>query len=102
MSQSLSSAEVKKIARLARLTLAEAEIEEYRDKLGSVIGYMERLRRIDVAGVEPLTNIADSSNKLREDAPGPVLANAALMKMAPESMPPFVRVPKVLGEGSSA
>jgi aspartyl-tRNA(Asn)/glutamyl-tRNA(Gln) amidotransferase subunit C len=99
---SLSSDEVRKVARLARLSLSEAQVEQYRAQLGAVLGYVERLKEVDVAGVEPMANVADAVNRLAADEPGPVIANEVLMRMAPQVMAPFVKVPKVLEEGGGA
>lgn len=101
-SQPLSADDVRKVARLSRLALTEEQIERYRGQLGSVLAYVERLRELDLAGVEPLTNVADSVNRLAPDEPGPTLPNSVLMGMAPEPAPPFIGVPKVLDEGGGA
>ncbi len=101
-SHSLSADQVRKVARLSRLAVSDDKIEEYRAKLVAVLGYMERLQELDLTGVEPMTNVAGAVNRLDRDEPGPVLGAAALMKMAPASLPPFIKVPKVLDDGSSA
>lgn len=98
----LSSDQVRKVARLSRLAISEERVEEYREKLGAVLGYVERLRELDLTGVEPMTSVAGTVNRLDADEPGPTIGQAALMKMAPASMPPFLKVPKVLDEGGSA
>jgi aspartyl-tRNA(Asn)/glutamyl-tRNA(Gln) amidotransferase subunit C len=98
----LSADDVRKVARLSRLALSDDQVEAYRDKLSAVLGYVERLREVNVEGVEPLTNVADAVNRLDDDVPGPTLTNETLMRMAPEAMPPFVKVPKVIGDGGGA
>jgi aspartyl-tRNA(Asn)/glutamyl-tRNA(Gln) amidotransferase subunit C len=99
---SLSPDDVRKVARLSRLAIPEDQIESYRAQLQAVLGYVERLREVNVEGVESLTHVADSVNRLDEDIPGPTLPNEVLMKMAPETVPPFVKVPKVIGDGGGA
>lgn len=96
---------VRKVAALSRLALTEQQQTRYAAQLGGVLGYIERLNELDLEGVQPLTNPMDASNRLGEDTPsapaGPGSTRVsveALMKMAPASMPPFVRVPKVLGD----
>lgn len=107
----LTPDDIRRIARLSRLAVAEAQIEHYRAELGAVLGYVERLGGLDLAGVEPLTHPgvgpqgADSGvsvNRLDGDEPGPVLANDVVMGLAPEARPPFFSVPRVLGEGGGA
>lgn len=102
MSHHLSEDAVRKIARLARLEVREDEIPHFQRELSAVIGYMDRLRGIDLSGVEPLTSVGGGVNRLDDDVPGPVLPNEALMKMAPDTMAPFVKVPKVIDDGGGA
>ncbi len=98
----LSGDDVRRVARLARLELPEDQVEAYRAKLGAVLGYVERLRGLDLHGVEPLAHVGEDAHRLRADDPGPTLPNEVLMRMAPDSMPPFVRIPRVLGEDGGA
>ena len=102
----LSAAEVRKVARLARLELTDEQIERYRAQLGAVLGYFERLRELDLEGVEPMSHVIgageeeEAMNRLDLDEARATLPNEALMRMAPDKMPPFIRVPKVLGDGN--
>ncbi|QKK07009.1 MAG: Asp-tRNA(Asn)/Glu-tRNA(Gln) amidotransferase subunit GatC [Planctomycetota bacterium] len=103
----LTPQDIQKLARLSRLEVAEGDVDRYRAELGAVLGWMDRLGEMDLAGVEPMTRAgtADGSNqqnRLDADEPGPVLANDVVMGLAPQAMPPFFRVPKVLGEGGGA
>lgn len=96
-SNPLPEADVRRVARLGRLELTDAQVGEYAKKLGATLGYIERLRELDLEGVEPLTNPLDQTNRLGRDEVGATLDTEALMKIAPETMPPYVKVPKVLG-----
>ncbi|MBK7403237.1 MAG: Asp-tRNA(Asn)/Glu-tRNA(Gln) amidotransferase subunit GatC [Phycisphaerales bacterium] len=98
----LTDADVRKVARLSRLAIDEADLARYRVELAAVLGYVERLRELDLSGVEPLTHVGDEANRLDPDEPGPTLDNQIAMALAPEALPPFFRVPKVLGEGGGA
>jgi aspartyl/glutamyl-tRNA(Asn/Gln) amidotransferase C subunit len=75
-----------------------------------VLGYFERLDDLDLDGVEPMSHVIGSGggdeggggegmNRLDLDEERTPMPNEALMRMAPAKMAPFVRVPKVLGEG---
>jgi aspartyl-tRNA(Asn)/glutamyl-tRNA(Gln) amidotransferase subunit C len=96
---SLSADHVRKIARLSRLALSEPEVEAYRARLSAVVAYIDRLRSVDLTGVEPMTAVGDTVNRLSPDDPGPTLPTATLLAMAPEHFESFVRVPRVLDEG---
>ncbi|MEL7472505.1 MAG: Asp-tRNA(Asn)/Glu-tRNA(Gln) amidotransferase subunit GatC [Planctomycetota bacterium] len=95
----LSEADVRRVARLSRLSVSEDEIEGVRTRLGAVLGYVERLGELDLEGEEPMAHAGDEVNRLRGDEPSEGLSNKTLMDMAPEVLAPFVRVPKVLGGG---
>lgn len=95
----LSEADTRKVAKLARLALSEEEIAGNRASLSSVLSYVERINSIDLAGVEPMAHVHAASNRLDEDQPGPTLPRETLMRLAPESLPPFIKVPKVIDAG---
>lgn len=101
--------DVRKVASLSRLALSDQQQAKYAAQLGGVLGYIERLKELNLDGVAPLTNPMDASNRLGEDTPsapaGPGSTRVSvedLMKMTPASLPPYVRVPKVLGDGGGA
>jgi aspartyl-tRNA(Asn)/glutamyl-tRNA(Gln) amidotransferase subunit C len=107
MPRELSTADIRKVASLARLALRDDEIEPMRASLGAVLTYMERLQSVDTTDVEPLYNVNDGAANLRGDEPGPALATQTLMSIAPapheaSTHPPFIRVPKVLDESGGA
>ena len=101
-STGISAAEVRTVAKLARLDLTDAQVEQYRGQLSAVLDHMQRIQRLDLAGVEPMTQPMETTGRLAEDVAGPVLTTASLMGMAPDKAEPFVKVPKVLGESSGA
>ena len=110
----LTPEDVRRIARLSRLAVGDHQIGHYQAELGAILGYVERLGGLDLAGVEPLTHpgggaeslgasgAGPSANRLDPDEPGPVLANDVAMGLAPDPRPPFFSVPKVLGDGGGA
>lgn len=98
----LSLSEVRKVARLARLALTDEELADAQRRLSAIIGYMERLKKVDVTGVEPLVHVGGETNVLREDEAGPALPTQALLDMAPEVWEQFVKVPKVIDGGEGA
>ncbi|HYE60823.1 MAG TPA: Asp-tRNA(Asn)/Glu-tRNA(Gln) amidotransferase subunit GatC [Phycisphaerales bacterium] len=98
----LSADYIRNVARLSRLQVTDAEVPELQTRLSAVVTYVDRLRRLDLEGVEPLANVADTVNRLDADTPAPTLPNDVLMRMAPDALPPFIKVPKVLDEGGGA
>jgi aspartyl-tRNA(Asn)/glutamyl-tRNA(Gln) amidotransferase subunit C len=63
----------------------------------AILGYMDRLRTLDLNGVEPMSHPHDTVNRLDPDepVPGAALPTEALMRIAPDTHEPFVRVPGV-------
>ena len=49
---------VKRIAHLARIDVADSELEPLADELGAIIGWFEQLGEVDTNGVEPMTSVA--------------------------------------------
>jgi aspartyl-tRNA(Asn)/glutamyl-tRNA(Gln) amidotransferase subunit C len=98
----LSADYIRKVARLSRLEVSDAEVPELQARLSAVVTYVDRLRALDLEGVEPLASVAGVSNRLDEDVPVPALPHETLMRMAPDAMPPFLKIPKVLDEGGGA
>lgn len=62
----LSKEEVQKIADLARIELAPAEVEKYRDQLSDILGYVNKLQEVDTKGVEA-AHATDLINSWRAD-----------------------------------
>ena len=98
----LSSDQVRHVVKLARLSPSDAEVESLREKLGAVLGYIERLHELDLADVRPMAHVGDETNRLDDDVVGAHLSNETLIKMAPKTDGAYVRVPKVLGDGGGA
>lgn len=104
----LSAEEVRRVARLAMLALSNDEVERLRDELGSVLGYMQRLGSMDLEGVEPMPRPTQQRAIPREDEPGPTLTPEEVRTLAEgqdqrrnRCEGAYLRVPKVLGEGSA-
>ena len=64
----LSADQVRHIAKLARLTLNEKEVEKFSTELTSILQYVDRLQKVNTAGVEPLKNVTGMANAWRKDA----------------------------------
>ena len=63
----ITKKEVEHIAKLARLGLADKEIEKYRKELSSILDYIERLKEVDIKNVEPTSHPVRVDNVMRED-----------------------------------
>ena len=64
----LTADQVRHIAKLARLTLSDAEVEKFSTELTSILDYVDRLQEVDTKKVEPLKNVTGQKNAWREDS----------------------------------
>lgn len=64
---SQSEIHLKHAAKLARLELSDAELQQYEDQLSSVLDYMQQLERQDLSSVEPTAHAAPVFDVWRED-----------------------------------
>jgi len=86
------------VANLARIDLTERERELFSAQLKDVLGYFERLGKVDVAGVEPSAHAFDVVNVWGEDEPGPVFTPEEMLKIANKHNGEQVLMPRVVGE----
>ena len=64
---SLSPAQVRHIAKLARLTLSDKEVEKFSRELSQILDYIEKLKKVDTKGVEPMSQITGLCTVTRTD-----------------------------------
>ena len=67
----ISKKEVQHIAELARLGITESEIIKFQKDLSSVLGYADKLKKIDVSNVEPTSHPLKIENVTRRDEAKP-------------------------------
>jgi aspartyl/glutamyl-tRNA(Asn/Gln) amidotransferase C subunit len=72
MNSYISIADIKKLAELARIHLTKKEEEELEKDLQSILGYVEKLKEVDISGVPEMTHAVDSRNIFREDEIGEI------------------------------
>jgi len=92
---SLSLADVKKVAILARLELSPGDLARMADQLNKILGYVDQLNEVDTEGLEPLAHPLPLSNVFRDDIPTPSLPVDAALQNAPNRLADFFGVPAV-------
>jgi len=88
--------EVLHIARLARLELSDTELERIREQLNGILQYIDKLKRLDVTGVEPTSHAVPLVNVMREDEVAPPFAQDAMLANAPDRVGALFRVPRII------
>jgi len=97
MSKNLTKEQVYALARLARLSLTEEEIETYRKDLSSILDYFETLNTANTDGVEPTSQITGLENVTREDrVKKQPTTPEELLKSAPASQSGYIKVRRMI------
>ncbi len=87
---------VKRIARLARLAIDDAQLGPMAAELNAILDWVQLLEEVNVEGVAPLTSVVEQKLKMREDVVTDGGYPDDLMKNAPQSDEGFFVVPKVV------
>lgn len=88
--------DVKYVAHLARLSLTPEEEKKIGEQLGSILGYIEKLKEVDVSGVEPTAHAFPLVNVTRKDEVRPGLSNEEALMNAPAKANGLFLVPKIV------
>jgi aspartyl-tRNA(Asn)/glutamyl-tRNA(Gln) amidotransferase subunit C len=91
----LALEQIRWIAHLARLEMADAELETMARQLNSILDYVNQLQQVDTAGVEPLAHPLPVQNVFRADEPVPSLHVDEALANAPKRVGDFYEVPAV-------
>jgi len=87
---------VRRVAHLARIAVAEGEVENLRGELNAILAFVEQLGEVDVDGVEPMTSVTPMTMKTRQDQVTDGGIADAIIANAPAHEHRFFLVPKVV------
>jgi aspartyl-tRNA(Asn)/glutamyl-tRNA(Gln) amidotransferase subunit C len=93
---SVDAQTVRRIAHLARIAVAEEEIEQLQGELNAILTFVEQLSQLDVESVEPMTSVIPMEMKKREDKVTDGDMADDIVKNAPATEYHFFLVPKVV------
>ena len=93
---SVDAPTVRRIAHLARIAVAEDEVEHQRGEINAILAFVEQLDEVDVTGVEPMTSVTPMAMKKRADAVTDGGIAADIVRNAPQTEDDFFLVPKVV------
>jgi len=88
--------EVENIAHLARLSVAEHEIEEYVGELSRILDFVEQMNQVDTTGVTPMAHPLDMTQRLRPDELTESDQREEFQACAPSTENGLYLVPKVI------
>ncbi len=87
---------VRRIARLARIHVDDADLAPLADELNNILGWIEQLNEVDTDGVEPMTSVVEMVQRLRADAMNDGNLQDDVLVNAPAAADGFFAVPKVV------
>lgn len=93
---SVDHATVRRIAHLARIKLADAEVPQLADELNSILTFVEELNTVNIEGVEPMTSVIPMRMEQRADVITDGEIADAIIANAPATEDHFFVVPKVV------
>ena len=92
----MSDMNITYVAHLARLALTPDEEKQLGAQLGNILGYIEKLRELDVTNVEPTAHAVPMVNVTRADAVRPSLPHEDALRNAPRQAGGLFVVPKIV------
>ena len=93
---SVDAATVRHIAHLARIAIAEEEIDDLKAELDAILAFVGQLAEVDIAGVEPMTSVVPMEMKKRPDQVTDGRIPDDILRNAPMSQDHYFLVPKVV------
>ncbi len=93
---SIDTETARKVAKLARIRVDDADLPALAQKLSSILGFMEQLNEVDVTGIESMTSVTPQRLKRRVDVVTDGNIQDAVLKNAPDAREGFFAVPKVV------
>ena len=93
---SVDAETVRRVAHLARIAVADEEVEHLQGELNAILAFVEQLAEVDVADVEPMTSVTPMAMKMRKDEVTDGGIANAIMTNAPAREDHFFLVPKVV------
>jgi aspartyl-tRNA(Asn)/glutamyl-tRNA(Gln) amidotransferase subunit C len=93
---SVDQAAVRRIARLARIAVTDAEVPHLQNEINAILAFVEELSAVDVSGVEPMTSVIPMKLPMREDVVTDGEIEPLILANAPLAEDGFFVVPKVI------
>ena len=93
---SIDKNQVKKVAKLSRISLDNNKLESLSKDLASILNFVEQLNELDTKKIEPLSSIVDKTLEPRSDKINDGKIKDEILKNSPDKNEDFFIVPKVV------
>lgn len=98
----ITEAEVRHVAMLARLALTDEQVQHLARELSSILGHIDEIKALDLAGVEPTAHAFPVRNVMRSDEVKPGLPRDLALANAPEARDGAFVIPRIVGAEEGA
>ncbi|MRR12052.1 Asp-tRNA(Asn)/Glu-tRNA(Gln) amidotransferase subunit GatC [bacterium] len=98
----ITESDVRHVALLARLALTDEQVATLTSELGAVLGHIDELQHLDLAGVEPTAHPLEMTNSTRADVVRECLPRELALKNAPASDGRAFLIPAITGAGEES
>lgn len=92
----MNDIDLKHIARLSRLHLSDEELRFFETQASQILSFVDKLKEVNVDGVEPTSHPLSLSNVFRDDQVKPSLPIEEFLKHSPRARGRFFEVPKII------
>ena len=93
---SIDKNQVKKVAKLSRISLDDSKLESLSKDLASILNFVEQLKKLHTKNTEPLSSIVDKTLEPRNDKINDGKIKDQILKNSPDKNEEFFIVPKVV------
>ena len=93
---SITKDQVEYVANLSRVRMTDEEKEKFTHQLSDILAYIEKLNKLDVTDVPPISQASLAKNVFREDEPGESLSQEQALANAPDKALGHYKVPKII------
>ena len=93
---SVTKDDVRKVARLSRISVSDDKLDALADELSGIMGWIEQLNEVDIDGVEPMTSVVAAKLPMRDDVVTDGSIQEQVLANAPKSDEGFFVVPKAV------
>jgi len=87
---------VEYVANLAKIRITESQRDYLGTQLTKIIEYIDKLRKLDVEGIEPMRGLHTQRNVFREDKAEPSESRDGILNNAPLREGDYFKIPKVI------
>lgn len=98
MSNTIDAEQVRHIALLSRIRVADSEVATLSKELGGILSFFDKLQELDTSDVTPMAHAVEIRNVFGQDTVGQSLTPAEALANAPERDDDYFSVPKVIAD----